>query len=198
MLIDNLAKSNHLSRSAVSAVMIVISAIAMYNWIVAPRAAYLRAVQRHEIVAGNIAQKNEVINKKVVAKRKKLQKLQEQFTKLRDTLFTPEQAKEFFSDLQTISEEVGCAVYSLNILTTEPSRERRQSQDGSYIVPKSATLTVAGVYEKIIRLLERLQVRTQKVWVDSIKMEIFDYDSAKPKCNITITIYTVEEEEAAV
>jgi len=198
MLIDNLAKSNRLSRSTVSAVMIVISAIAMYNWIIAPRAAYLRAVQRHEIVAGNIAQKSEVISKKVVAKRKELQELQEQFTKLRDTLFTSEQAKEFFSDLQTISEEAGCAVYSLNILTAAPSRERQQSQDTSYIVPRSATLTVAGVYEKIIRLMERLQVRTQRVWVDSIKMEIFDYDSAEPKCDITITLYTVEDEEAAV
>ncbi len=198
MLIDNLAKSNRLSRSTVSAVMIVISAIAMYNWIVTPRAVYLRAVQRHEVVAGNIAHKHEVISKKVIAKREELQKSQEQFTKLRDSLFTSEQAKEFFSDLQTISEEAGCAVYSLNILTTEPSRERRQSQDGSYIVPKSATLTVAGVYEKIIRLMKKLQVRTQKVWVDSIKMEIFDYDSAQPKCDITITIYTVEDEEAAV
>jgi len=124
--------------------------------------------------------------------------LQEQSTKLREILFTPEQAKEFFSDLQTISEEAGCAVYSLNNLTTESSRERRQSKDGSYIVPRSATLSVAGVYEKIIRLIERLQVRTQKVWVDSIKMEIFDYDSAQPKCDITITIYTVEDEEADV
>ena len=197
MLIDNLAKSGRLSRSTVSTVLIVISAIAMYNWIVAPRAAYLRAVQKHEIVAGDIAQKNQVNSKKVVAKREELQKLQEQLTKLGDTLFTPEQAKEFFSDLQTISEEEGCAVYSLS-QSTEPSRESRQSQDGSYIVPRSATLTVAGVYEQIISLLERLQVRAQKVWVDSIKMEIFDYDSAQPKCDITFTIYTVEDEEAAV
>jgi len=198
MLLDNLAKSNRLSRNTVSAVMIVLSAIAMYNWIVAPRAAYLRAVQKHEIVAGNIAQKSEVISKNVVAKRKELQELQEQFTKLRDTLFTPEQAKEFLSDLQTISEEAGCSVYSLNILTAAPSRERQQSQDTSYILPRSATLTVIGVYEKIIKLMERLQVRTQRVWVDSIKMEIFDYDSAEPKCDITITLYTVEDEEAAV
>ncbi len=198
MLLDNLAKMSRLSRSTVSTVLIVISAIAMYNWIVSPRAAYLRAVQRHEIVAGNIAQKSEVISKNVIAKRKELQELQQQFTKLRDTLFTPEQAKEFFSDLQTISEEAGCVVYSLNILTAAPSRERQQSQDASYIVPRSATLTVAGVYEKIIRLMERLQVRTQKVWVDSIKMEIFDYDSAEPKCDITITLYTVEDEEVAV
>ena len=198
MLMDNLAKSGRLSRSTVSAVLIVISAIAMYNWIVAPRAAYLRAVQGHEIVAGNIAQKSEVISETVIAKRKELQKLQEQVTKLRDSLFTSEQAKEFFSDSQTISEEAGCAVYSLNILTTEPSRERRQSQEGSYIVPRSATLTVAGVYEKIIRLMERIQARTQKVWVDSIKMEILDRDSAQPECDITIIIYTVEDEEAAV
>ena len=198
MLLDNLAKSSRLSRSAVSTVLIVISVIVMYNWIVAPRAAFLRGAQRHEIVAGNIAHKHEVISKKVIEKRKELQKLQEQFTKHREILFTPEQAKEFFSDLQTISEEAGCAVYSLNILTTAPSRKQQQPQNASYIVPRSATLTVAGVYEKIIRLMKRLQSRTQKVWVDSIKMEILDHDSVRPKCDITITIYTVEDEEADV
>ncbi|MHC4394202.1 MAG: hypothetical protein ACYS1A_00975 [Planctomycetota bacterium] len=198
MLVDNLAKSSRLSRSAVSTVMIIIAAIAMYNWSVAPHTAYLRAAQRHEAVAGNIVKKNEVISKKVIAKRKRLQKLQEQFSQLRETLFTPEQAKEFFSDLQTISEEAGCAVYSLNILTTEPARKRRQSDDTSHIVPKRATLTVAGLYENIITLMTRLQVRTQKVWVDSIKLEILDYDSAQPKCDITITIYTIEDKEADV
>lgn len=198
MLIDNLVKLNRSSRNAVSAGLIVIAAVAMFNWTVAPQATRLFAAQRYESVAGNIAKKNKIIGNKVIAKRKKLQELQEQFTQLQGTLFTPEQAKEFFSDLQVISEEASCAVYSLNLVTGKAAPERKGSTDASGIAPESATLSVAGVYGNIIKLVKRLQARTQKVWIDSVRMEIFNYDSAQPKCDITVTIYTIRDKEAAV
>ncbi len=198
MLIDNLTKLNRSSRNAVSAGLIVIAAVAMFNWTVAPQATYLFAAQRYESVAGNIVKKNKIISNKVIIKRKKLQELQEQFAQLRDTLFTPEQAKEFFSDLQVISEEASCAVYSLNLVTSKAASERKGSADASGIFPESATLSVAGVYENIMKLVKRLQARTQKVWIDSVRMEIFNYDSAQSKFDITITIYTIRDREPAV
>lgn len=198
MLIDNLAKLSRTSRSTVSAALIVIAAIAMYNWTVAPQAKYMLAAQDYQSLVGNVVEKHMVISEKVGAKRENLRKLQEQFKRLRGTLFTPEQAKQFFSDLQTISEESGCAVHSLNIVTTGQSGEKEQSQDASDIVPKSATLSVVGVYENIMKLMEKLQVRTQEVWIDSLRIELFDYESAQPRCDITVTVYTVEDEEAAI
>ncbi len=198
MLIDNLAKSSRSSRNTVSAALIIIAVIAMYNWTVAPQAKYMLAAQRHQFVVGGVAMQNKVIGRKVGAKKEKLKGLQERFNQLRSTLFTPEQAKQFFSDLQAISEESGCVVYSLNIVSSKPESENERSQDASDIVPKSATLSVVGVYENIMKLMEKLQVRTQEVWVDSFRIKLFDYESAQPGCDITITVYTVEDEEAAI
>jgi len=198
MLIDNLAKLSRSSRNTVSASLIIIAVIAMYNWTVAPQAKYMLAAQRYQFVVGGVAMQNKVIGRKVGAKKEKLKGLQERFNQLRSTLFTPEQAKQFFSDLQAISEESGCVVHSLNIVTGKPASENEQSQDASDIVPKSATLSVVGVYENIMKLMEKLQVRTQEVWVDSLRIKLFDYESAQPKCDITITVYTVEGEEAAI
>lgn len=198
MLIDNFAKLNRSSRSAVSAALIVIVAIAMYNWIVAPHVTCLSAAQRHESVLGSIAKKNEVINNTVEFKKKELQQLREQSAQLQSTLFTPNEAKEFLSDLAAIAEEAGCAVYSLNFSTSEPGPENKQSKDTLGIVANSAMLAVIGVYENIIRLVEKLQTHTRGVWIDSIKMKALDDNSSELKCDVTITIYTIQKKDTSV
>ena len=198
MLIDNLAKSNRPSRSAVSAALIVIAAIAMYSWIVAPHTTYLSAAQQYDSTLGNVARKNEVIVNMVEVKKKKLEELREQFARLQSTLFTPSEAKEFLSDLEVIVKETDCAVYSLNLSTSEPVPESKQNKDASGISANRAMLGVIGVYDNIIRLVEKLQMRTQGVWVDSLKMEALDGDSAQLKCDMTITIYTIQDKETAL
>ncbi|MHC4356872.1 MAG: hypothetical protein ACYS0H_29585, partial [Planctomycetota bacterium] len=59
MLINSLAKLSRSSRNAASASLILIAALAMYNWIVAPHTAYLVAAQQHEVVVATVARKNE-------------------------------------------------------------------------------------------------------------------------------------------
>jgi len=187
MLINNLAKLNHSSRNAVSAALIVVAAIAMYNWIVAPQATCLSAAQRYESVMGNMVKKNKAISNAVKTKKKELQELRDQLTEFKSGLFTPDKAREFFSDLQVISEQAGCTVYSLNF--SEPSPKDGESENTSGVVAKNAVLSVVGVYKNIIRLIERLQARAQKVRIDSVKIQTLDYDSDQAKCDITITIY---------
>ena len=119
MLVEDLAKVSRSSRNAAFGAMIVIAAFGLYNWIAAPHTAYLFAAQRYESLVGNIAKKNEVISKVVDTKKKKLYELRKLFANLKNTLFTTKEAKEFFSDLQVISEQAGCSVYSLTFDTTE-------------------------------------------------------------------------------
>lgn len=194
MLIDNLAQMNRSSRTAISAALIIIATIAMYNWIVAPHATYLFAAQRYEYIVDDIAKKSRVIRSTIEIRERKLQELREQLAKLQTTLFGHDKAKEFFSDLQAISEQAGCTVYSLDF--TESGR--RQSEDKSGIVAKGVVLSIIGVYGNIIRLVERLQARTQKVWINSVNMESLNDDSAQLKCNITITIYTIQDKETTL
>ncbi len=198
MLVDKLAKLNRSTRHTVSVSLIVIAALAMYNWLVTPHADYLSAAQGYESVMDNVVEKNKTISNIVNIKRKKLQELSGKSAQLQSILFTPDQAREFFSDLQAVSEETGCVVYSLNLMTNKPSPKDRDSEDTSGIVTKSAVLSVVGVYRNIAKLMERLQARTQKVWIDSVQVRTLDYSSDQPRCNITITICALTDKETAL
>lgn len=198
MLVDKLAKLNRSTRHTVSVSLIVIAALAMYNWLVTPHADYLSAAQGYESVMDNVVEKNKTIRNIVNIERKKLQELSEKSAQLQSILFTPDQAREFFSDLQAVSEETGCVVYSLNLMTNKPSPKDRDSEDTSGIVTKSAVLSVVGVYRNIAKLMERLQARTQKVWIDSVQVRTLDYSSDQPRCDITITICALTDKETAL
>lgn len=198
MLVDKLTKLNRSTRHTVSVSLIVIAALAMYNWLVTPHADYLSAAQGYESVMDNVVEKNKTISNIVNIKRKKLQELREKSAQLQSILFTPYQAREFFSDLQAVSEETGCVVYSLNLMTNKPSPKDRDSEDTSGIVTKSAVLSVVGVYRNIAKLMEKLQARTQKVWIDSVQVRTLDYSSDRPRCDITITICVLTDKETAL
>lgn len=198
MLVNNLAKLSRSSRNAFSVSLIVIAALAMYNWIAAPHTNYLFAAQRYESFMDKIIQKNKVIDSKVKVKKKKLKELQEQSVELLSTLFTPDKAREFFSDLQAISEETGCIVYSLNFIDDKPDTKSGQPQQTAGVVTKSAVLSVVGVYRNITSLIQRLQSRTQKVWIDSVRIRTLDRSLDRARCDITITICAIENEEAAL
>lgn len=199
MLVDNLAKLSRSSINAISASMILIAALAMYNWIVAPRTNYLLAARRYEFVMNNVVKKSKTIDNRVKIKKKNLQELREHSAQLQSTLFTSDQAREFFSDLQAISEETGCIVYSVNLITNNPKPLRDgQLQDTAGIVTKSAVLSVVGVYKNITKLIKRLQSRTQKVWIDSVKIRALDNSSDLPRCDITITICALTDKEPAL
>ena len=193
MLINKLAKLKRSSRNVTSVSLVAIAALAMYNRIVAPRANYLFAAQRYESVVGQMAKKNEAISNAVEVKKKKLQMLREQSALLNSTLFTDAKAREFFSDLQVISHQTGCTVNSFNFIPKEPGSKAHQFEETAGAVAKTVVLSVVGGYQNIIRLLERLQRRTEKVWIDSVNMRTLDYRSPLPRCDMTITIYTIQE-----
>lgn len=204
MLIDSFAKLNSTSRNAISAAFVILVAIAMYDWIVAPHVAHLHAVQQYESVVAGLAKKNKILSSAVRIKKKNLEQLHEKFAQVQSTLFMANQAKEFFSDLQAISAQAGCTVHSLNLVTAGESSEGEPSNGACGIVTKSALLSVIGGYGNIVRLVEMLKAREQKVWMDSIRMANLDSfgsaqdrdGSGRLKCDMTITICTIQDKEA--
>ncbi len=195
MLIDNLAKLNSVSRNSISAALVVIVAIAVYSRIVAPHVTHLFAVQQYESVVDDVVKKNKILSSATQAKRKKFEKLGEEFTKLQSSLFTIDEAKKFFSNLQVISEQSSCKVCSLNLITSKNKSGDGRSEDSSGIVTKSAILSVIGAYGNIVRVIEKLQARPQKVWVDSISMSSLEDASGQLECDITITICATQNKE---
>lgn len=191
MLIDKLTKLNKSTRNAASASFIVIVAFASYNWFVSPHTTYLSAASSYESVIDNVIKNNIVIENKVRAREKELQKLQEKSEKLQNVLFTPNQAREFLSDLQAISEQTGCIVYSINLI--DYKQQKTDQMPG--IITRSALLNVSGLYKDIAELIVRLQARPQKVWIDTIKLRTVDYNSNRPRCEITVTICEITDKD---
>lgn len=195
IVFDNLAKLNRTSRYAVLAALIIIAAIAMYISIVAPHVGYLSAAQKYGRVVGDLARRKEIISNTVKGRKKELQELQEQCLRLEGTLFSPEKAKEFFSDLRPLSEQAGCMVSSLRFPPSTAASGDSQSKNLSGIVAKRAILSVSSAYGNIIGLMERLQGRAQKVWIDSLDVRAVNDDSNQLRCDISIVIYTVQNKE---
>src|SRR4030042_3084017 len=194
-MIENLAKLNSKSRNALTAALLIITTIVLFNLIVAPHIVYLYAAGQYSYTLTETVRVGKVIKSAVEIKKKKLKGLSSKYANLQNALFTIKEAKEFFSDLQAISELAGCVVYSLNFDTADKQSEARQSEDASGIAVHSAFLSVIGGYNDIINLVERLKARQQKIWIDSFRLTNQNDGSGQLKCDINIKIYTIQDKE---
>jgi len=197
MVLYDLSKMNRKSRTTASASLVLILVIATYNWSVAPHATYLSAAQRYESAVDNVIKNKKDLAAQVESKKRTLEKLRQRYAELAGMLFTFDQAREFFGDLQAISEETGCAVRSLNLVNSSVGAGSGQ-QSTAGVVVKSAVLTVEGTYGNITALMQKLRTRTQKVWIDSVRMRALDRSLDLVRCDITITICALENEEASL
>ncbi len=154
-------------------------------------------MHRYDAALDGILSKHDEIENSLKTDRQKLDALTVEFAQVRNILHTPSQAEEFFSDLQAISVETECPIYSLTFIADEPSPEVKQVEQGMGVTAKKAMLGVTGMYGNIMRLIERLQIRNRKVWVEKLEMELINNDVAQVKCNIIIKIYTIQNKEAA-
>ena len=184
MLVDKLAKIGHSRRNAALASLIVIAAFAMYNWTVTPHAASLSSAKAYESIVDNLDKQHKLITIKVKVKQKELEQLQQESVQLLNALFTPDEAREFFSDIEVISEQTGCSVHSINLFTSDEGNEQRHLG----IRTRSAELSVVALYRDIAQLIRRLQARDKKVWLDSMKLRAISATSDKVACSLTITI----------
>ena len=191
MLVDNLAKLGSSKRNATSAALIVIAAFAMYNWMVTPQATYLSAARGYESAMNKVVEQNKSIARQIEIKKKELQVLHEKSAQLQSVLFTHNQAKEFFSDLQVISEQAGCVVHSINFIADKRNPENERLG----VVTRSAAISVVGVYRDIVKLVERLQTRTQEVWIDELEVQTLDPSSDKARCDLTVTICQIMDKD---
>ncbi len=195
MLLENWTKSARSSKNVVLAALALIGVIAVYNWIVAPHANYLMAAQRYKSAIDVLAKKNEIISKNVIVKKKELEKLQDEFEQVHTSLFDPIGAKEFFSDIEVMAEDTNCIIHSLNVSQTGPARKADQSKASSYIAANHATLSVVGNYRNIVALMSKLQGRLEQVRIDSASIKLIGSNSNRLKCDITITVYIMQNKE---
>ena len=182
-------------RNVFLASLVLIGAIAAYNWTVAPHRNYLLAARKYELAADKLEKKSHIIRKNVTNKKRQLKELRERFRQIRTTLFEPAEGEEFLSNIQTVSEKANCIVSSLKFSPTGLASGAVHSKTNNYVTARRAMLSVLGKYKSIVALTNELQDRPEKVHLSSIEISSDRENPGYLRCDTTITIYIMHEKE---
>lgn len=184
------------SRSVLLASLVLIGAVACYNWFVTPHTNYLRAAQEYESTAEAMARKDRVITTGIAGKKKELARLQTEFAQARKLAFDIAGAKDFFNGIEAAAEKAGCMISSLNFPSTDKKSGVRRPK--GFLRLKHAVLNVLGDYTDIIALMDEFQNRPERVVIDSINIESNGKVPERLDCRMNVTIYVMQDEEVSI
>ena len=103
-------------------------------------------------------------------------------------LFTPTEAEKFFGSIEPVSEDADCMVKSFLV---SPKDALFQDETNTPITKKHAALTLLGGYQDILKAVEKLQNRSQGVWLDSVSIKQ-GAQTGRLECSMGISIYVAE------
>jgi hypothetical protein len=176
-------------------VLLLIGAVAFYNWIVAPHRNYLLAAQQYESAVKRLERKNQEIRNDLSVQKSKLKELHEEFRQANLGLFDPVEAGRFFTDIQRKSEEAGCIVSLLTFSTDSLTSEEKRLKSNQYITRQQAILSILGNYINIVALMNKLQDGPKKVCIDSVGINADDQGTVHLECEMSVTIYVIHRKE---
>jgi len=174
--------------------MLVILAAAIYNWFVTPHTRYLVAAQRYENAMDLMDKKGKIISGNIKTRKTKLEHLRKDLEQQKQAFFDVNDAKTFLSNLQSTAEQNGCMVANLKFL---PSRDTAiKSSDTIDIHQYQVSISILGGYGNIVKFLNTIQNRPEKVWVETIDVGMKPQENYL-SCDATISIYTLKIKENA-
>ena len=191
MLKDKLIKSSQSSKIMVSVSIVGIVALAAYNWTVSPLTTYLHAAELYESVMSNAQKKAAMIETQIHEKQSEFEKMQKEISDIENGFFTTVRAVEFFHDLEPISLQTNCNIESFEFVS-----DAGNSRENDYgVVSKSAEISFTGYYDDIIKFLQKLSHCSEHISINKVFIESIQPKDKKLTCEITVTIYIVQNKE---
>ncbi|MCH8216494.1 MAG: hypothetical protein IH892_06945 [Planctomycetes bacterium] len=176
--------------------LVLVAAVAMYSWIVAPHVDYLRAVQNYEPVLDDIAREKDELQDLVVRRREMLDQINKKLDDLSGTLFTYAQARDLPQEFAAVAEQYGCWVTAVDLSDEPVSIFGAEMGDMSIIDAVEAEVSVVGDYNGLTAFVKRVQGRDRKIWINSLTIRMLDDEGGRLECHLAMTIYVIEEKEA--
>ena len=163
---------------------------ALYRWILAPHTSQLLAAQRYNSSLDAAIRKADFMRTAMENKKTKIEELTKESDRLRNQLFTQNEARRFFASLPSVVAQSGCAVLSVSAV---PDAQRNTQNDTPAIAPKKAMVTIIGGYNGITKFIGALQNYERKVWIESVRIDAGG--AGKLKCQVLLTVYCIERVE---
>jgi Tfp pilus assembly protein PilO len=193
MLLDKINQIERSHRRVLLAALAVIASVGLYRWILAPYQKQLLAAQRYESTLDGALCKTEVLGTTLDEKKANLAELTKKSERLRNGIFTANEASEFFASLQNTVGQAGCVLQSVSEIPDSRDGAQNQPEDGSNVVARKAVVTIVGGYNNIIEFLKKLQANERKVWIESVRMDTGT--NGKLKCQAALTLYCINRME---
>ena len=196
MLTDKFIKSGPGSKMFVSVSTIAIVTLATYSWIVSPQISYLHAARQQKVMNRNAEQKTLGLRNQAHKREAELTDLRNQIDAIRDSFFTPSEAHEFFSDLDTVAIQCGCNISSLTFMSAKTAAPEAGHEYFSSVALKRAEITLTGQYDGILAFLTKLGRYRQRISVGNLLIKPNPSNIEELICSMTTTIYIIENKEA--
>jgi Tfp pilus assembly protein PilO len=190
MLVEKFTQIERSHRRVLLIAIAVIMVFGLYRWILAPHTRQLLAAQRYNSSLDAAINKSVFMSTIMEKKKAKIEELSKESDRLRNQLFTQNEAHRFLASLSSVATQSGCAVLSVN---TVPDAQRNTQGDLPAIAPKKSMVTIMGGYNNIAGFLGALQNYERKVWIDSVKIDAGG--AGKLKCQVLLTLYCIERVE---
>jgi Tfp pilus assembly protein PilO len=195
MLLKRWIKQVSSQQNAIFVSLAIIGTIGLYNQVIAPHRNYLQAAQKYEEAANNLTKKKQTIGNNLIIRQKELESMEEKLNLGFEMLFEPFEAKEFFNNMQDVSEKTGCIIHSLTFTQADLESGIKDPNANILITTKGVQLSLLGGYDNITALMDKLQENSKCVRIESVRIYS---DSSFPnylKCDMSVTIYIISRKE---
>jgi Tfp pilus assembly protein PilO len=190
MSVEKLIHVERSHRRVLLGALAVIAVFGLYRWILAPHTEQLMAAEKYNSTLDEAIHKAGFISSVQDKKRTRIEELTGECDRLRNQLFTQNEARQFLASLPSCVTQSGCIIQSVSAI---PDAQKNPQGDSSGIISKKANLIFVGGYNNILKLLELLQNNERKVWIESVKLGTGD--AGKLKCQVVLTLYCIERVE---
>jgi Tfp pilus assembly protein PilO len=170
--------------------IVVVVVFGLYRWILAPHTNELMAAHRYKSSLNSAIHKADLMRIAMENKKTKIAEMTKESERLRNQLFTQNEARQFLSSLPSIAVESDCTIMSVS---TVPDAQKNAQDSTPAIAPKKATVTITGGYIGITKFMDTLQNYEHKVWIDSVNID--SGGAGKLKCQALLTVYCIEHAE---
>ena len=193
MILDYIKRIGWSRGNMIVAACVLIAIIALYKWFVMPHSRYLLAAEKYKDAAEEVERTTRTISTEIQLSQRKLDEISQQFRQRKQEFFEVDDARSFLGGIQTTAEKGGCFVGTLKF---SPAREIVVKDNNSVDIQQyQVSLSVVGQYQNIVQMLNSLQNRKQKVWIDTINLHLKDKTSGFLVCDLSLSIYTLKVKE---
>lgn len=194
MLIDLYSKSSRSSRMALMAAVAIIAIVGSYDKFIHAHVQCLEAAQKYSDEMSSFSQKNKTLESRLKIQQIDVDNLAAKTSRMQEQIFSAFAAQQFFAGLELIARENTCVVTSLNQHDVKNKTDEANTSVTSGISAQRASITILGDYSNIVRFLNQIVDRPNKVIVDPFTMLIRRDSSDLVECSMIISIYVMNDE----